>query len=153
MTKRFWMVEFAVTYLGMKYGEFGLAKGKMATDFRDFPGRRWLIVGLRVVHLTGMVGAGAALIYGLPMAAQLPYALALLISGVAMMAIDLWTSPGYLAEMAGVAMLTKIVLLIWFAVAPPQQMMLFWGILVLSAVIAHAPAWMRHRRIFGTPQS
>lgn len=146
------MLEFAVIYLGMRHGELGLAKGKMAADFRDFPGRRWLIVGLRVVHLIGMVGAGAALIYELPLAAQLPYALALLISGVTMMAIDLWTSPGYLAEMAGAAMLAKIVLLIWFVVAPPQQMMLFWGILVLSAVIAHAPGWMRHRRIFGTPQ-
>ena len=105
-----------------------------------------MIVALRVVHLIGMIGAGAALIYGLPLAAQLPYVLTLLISGVAMMAIDLWTTPGYLGEMAGTAMLVKIALLVWFAVSPPQQLMLFWCILVLSAVIAHAPAWLRHRR-------
>ena len=120
-------------------------------EYRDFPGRRWLLVGLRVVHLIGMVGAGAALIYGFPLATQLPYVLALLISGVAMMAIDLWTTPGYLAEMAGTAMLVKIALLVWFFVAPPQQLSLFWGVLVLSAVIAHAPAWMRHRRLFTAP--
>jgi hypothetical protein len=124
----------------------------MPADFRDFPGRRWLIVGLRALHLIGMVGAGAALLYGLPLAAQLPYVLALLISGAAMMAIDLWTSPGYLREVAGGAMLVKLVLLVWFVFAPPQQLLLFWGILVFSAVIAHAPAWMRHRRIFCAPR-
>jgi hypothetical protein len=70
-----------------------------------------------------------------------------------MMAIDLWTSPDYLTEMAGGAMLVKLVLLAWFALAPPQQLILFWSILVLSAVIAHAPAWMRHRRIFGAPRA
>ena len=123
-----------------------MAKGQSVAGFRDFPGRRWLIVGLRVAHLIGMVGAGAALVYGLPLAAQLPYVLVLLISGVAMMAIDLWTTPGYLGEMAGTAMLVKIALLVWFAVSPPQPLMLFWCILVLSAVIAHAPAWLRHRR-------
>jgi hypothetical protein len=55
--------------------------------------------------------------------------------------------------MAGGAMLVKLVLLAWFALAPPQQLILFWSILVLSAVIAHAPAWMRHRRIFGAPRA
>jgi len=130
-----------------------LARGNAAVNFRDFPGRRWLIVGLRVVHLIGMVGAGAALIHGLPLAAQLPWVLALMISGVAMLAIDLWTTPGYLSEMAGGAMLVKIALLFWFVIAPPQQMMLFWAILVLSAVIAHAPAWMRHRRLFSPPRA
>lgn len=130
-----------------------MARGKPAANFRDFPGRRWLIVGLRVAHLIGMVGAGAALIHGLPLAGQLPWVLALLSSGVAMMAIDLWTTPGYLGEVAGGAMLAKLLLLAWFILDPPQQMLLFWSILVLSAVIAHAPAWMRHRRIFRARES
>ena len=130
-----------------------MARAKPAAAFRDFPGRRWLVVVLRVAHLIGMVGAGAALLHGLPLAAQLPYVLLLLASGVAMMAIDLWTSPAYLTEMAGGAMLVKLVLLAWFALAPPQQLMLFWSILVLSAVIAHAPAWMRHRRFLGAPRA
>ena len=130
-----------------------MVKGNGTAKFRDFPGRRWFIVALRMVHLIGMVGAGAALIAGLPLATQTPYVLALLVSGVAMMAVDLWTSPGYLTEVAGGAMLAKLALLAWFAVAPPQQLMLFWGILVLSAFIAHAPAWLRHRRLAGPQQS
>jgi hypothetical protein len=132
-----------------KLGERVLARRQAVDDFRDFPGRRWLIVGLRALHLVGMVGVGAALIYDQPLAAKLPSVLALAISGVAMMAIDLWTSPGHLTEMAGGAMLVKLLLLACLILVPPQQLMLFWIILVLSAVIAHAPARMRHRRIFG----
>ncbi len=121
-----------------------------ATDaFRDFPGRRWLIVGLRAAHLVGLVGTGASLLAGLPLAAQAPFMWTLIGSGVAMIAIDLWAAPGYLCEVAGGAMLVKLALLAWLALDPVRHLALFWIIIVFSAIIAHAPARLRHRRLFG----
>ena len=122
---------------------------RAAGAFRDFQGRRWLIVGLRAAHLVGLVGTGASLLAGLPLAAQAPFVWTLIGSGVAMIAIDLWAAPGYLCEVAGGAMLVKLALLAWLALAPARQLALFWIILVFSAIIAHAPAGLRPRRLFG----
>lgn len=126
-----------------------MAKTKRSAEFRDFPGRRWLIVALRAAHLVGLVGVGAILIAGQPLVAHSPFVLTLLASGCAMLLIDLWAAPSYLGEVSGVATLFKLVLLAGFALDPAARMPLFWGILVFSAFIAHAPAWVRHRRLFG----
>ena len=146
------MVEFAANYFDKNIGERRLAKGKATADFRDFPGRRWLIVALRAVHLVGLVGTGAVLLGSVPLAASMPFVMTLMLSGIAMLAIDLWAAPGYLAEVAGGAILLKLVLLGWLALDPPRQLPLFWAILVFSAVVAHAPAWVRHRRFIGAPK-
>lgn len=124
-----------------------MGKNKAADGFRDFSGRRWLIVALRAAHLVGLVGTGASLLSGLPLSAQPPFLLTLIASGVATMALDLRAAPGYLLEAAGSAMLIKLGLLLWMAVDPARQLPLFWFILVFSAIIAHAPARLRHWRI------
>ena len=126
-----------------------MARTGSSAGFRDFPGRRWLIVALRAAHLVGLVGIGATLLSGQPLAAHQHFVLTLLSSGFAMLLVDLWASPRYLGEVSGVATLCKLALLAWFALDPARRMPLFWGILVFSAFIAHAPAWVRHRRLFG----
>lgn len=120
----------------------------MAKEYRDFPGRRWLIVALRALHLVGLVGVGAALLAAQPLSAT-PFLLALVGSGIAMLLLDLWAAPAYLAEVAGGAVLVKLALLAWFALDPGHRLPLFWVILLLSATIAHAPARVRHRRLAG----
>ena len=117
-----------------------------SAKFRDFPGRRWLIVVLRAVHLVGLVGTGAALLGTAPLDAQMPFVMALMLSGMAMLAVDILAAPAYLAEVAGGAILLKLALLAWLVLDPPRQLPLFWTVLVFSAVVAHAPAWVRHRR-------
>jgi hypothetical protein len=137
-----------------KFGEI-VVRGKTEAGkagFRDFPGRRWLIVVLRAIHLVGLVGTGAVLLGGSPLAVHMPFVITLMLSGIAMLAIDLRVSPGYLAEITGGAMLLKLALLVWLVLDPPRQLPLFWLILVFSAVIAHAPAWLRHRRFLTAQQ-
>lgn len=126
-----------------------MTKGKASAKFRDFPGRRWLIVALRTVHLVGLVGTGAALLGSVPLSMSMPFVMTLMLSGIAMLAIDLWAAPGYLAEVAGGAIFVKLALLVWLALDPPRQLVLFWAILVLSSAVAHAPAWVRHRQFIG----
>ncbi len=129
-----------------------MGKAKSSADFRDFFGRRWLVVLLRAAHLVGLVGTGAILIAGLPFAVQTPFVTLLVASGLAMMAIDLWVAPARFAEVAGLAILLKLALLLCLAYATAARMPIFWGILIFSAIIAHAPASVRHRRIFGVRQ-
>ena len=123
-----------------------------SSNFRDFPGRRWLIVVLRAAHLVGLVGTGAALLGSATLGAQMPFVLTLMFSGMSMIAIDLWAAPGYLAEVSGIAIVVKLALLAWLVLDPPRQLPLFWTVIVFSAVVAHAPAWVRHRRVIGTRQ-
>lgn len=120
----------------------------MAQEYRNFPGRRWLILALRTVHLIGMVGVGSALLSGQVLSGTF-FMLALVGTGIAMTLLDLWATPDYLAEVAGAAVVIKLALLVWFVLDVGNRLPLFWLILVLSAAVAHAPGWLRHRRIAG----
>lgn len=114
--------------------------------YRDFPGRRWLVVALRAGHIAGVVGVGSGLLAGgLPAAEQ--FVLLLVLSGIGMAALDAWSNPNWLMEYAGLSLLAKFVLLGWFLVDAAARPALFWVILVFSVVFAHAPARFRHCRI------
>ena len=112
---------------------------------RDFPGRRALNLTLRTAHLAGVVLLGAALLG----AASLPAGIWLtLASGLGMFAGDLWANPGHVREAAGGGVLLKLLLVAAMAVRPEWALTLFWFILIVSALLAHAPGTLRHRRLF-----
>ncbi len=112
---------------------------------RDFPGRRWLIVVLRAVHLVGVVLLGAALLGQGDTGWAAGVTLA---SGLGMLICDLWANSSLLAETAGFGMLLKLALVGLMVVFPPLALPLFWAILVASGLLSHAPASFRHRRLF-----
>jgi hypothetical protein len=120
----------------------------VASEYRDFPGRRSLVVVLRAVHLVGLVGVGAAVLGGQPLHGT-SFLVAMVGSGIGMMLADLWMAPGYLIEVAGLTVLVKLALLVWLILDPAHRLPLFWLILVLSATIAHAPGKVRHYRFVG----
>lgn len=115
------------------------------SGYRDFPGRRWLVVVLRAAHLAGVVGVGAELLAGAGAAAG--FVLLMVVSGVAMAALDAWSNPVWLRELAGLSLLVKFALLGWFVADEARRPLLFWLILVFSVIFAHAPASFRHRRL------
>lgn len=117
----------------------------MTCGYRDFPGRRWLVVFLRAAHLAGVVGVGAGLLAGSASAG--PFAGLLVISGLLMAALDAWSNPVWLRELAGLSLLVKLVLLLWFAADEAARPALFWIILVFSTLFSHAPASFRHRQL------
>jgi hypothetical protein len=115
----------------------------------DFRGRRWLTVVLRTMHLVVVIWLGACLM-GEPFAASARVAhLWVFATGTAMFAVDLWHHPGHLRERAGVAMLIKLALIAAMAIAPDYALALFWGVVVWSSVVSHAPASFRHARVIG----
>ena len=117
--------------------------------YRDFPGRRWLVSLLRMLHLAGMVGVGAELLVAAPVAGYDAFVILLVGSGAAMLALDFWSNPQYPTQFAGVAIIVKLGLLAWYVADSGQRMWLFWVVLAWSTLAAHAPARLRHRRALG----
>jgi hypothetical protein len=112
---------------------------------RDLPGRRWLSIVLRALHLAGVVLCAVGILgIGTPS----PGAVALMLAtGIALYALDLWQHPRLWREVAGLFVLCKLVLVAAMALVPAAAVALFWLLLLSSAVVSHAPHGFRHRRI------
>ena len=118
---------------------------KQRDNVRDFPGRRWLNLSLRTVHLSGIILLGAGLLGAGNVTAG---AWLTLISGLAMFAGDVWANPAHLREVAGFGVLAKLLLVAVMVAHPSLALAIFWAVLVLSTLLSHAPGALRHRRLF-----
>ncbi len=118
---------------------------KQRDNVRDFPGRRWLNLSLRTVHLSGIILLGAGLLGAGNVTAG---AWLTLISGLAMFAGDAWANPAHLREVAGFGVLAKLGLVALMVAHPASALPVFWAILVISTLLSHAPGAIRHRRLF-----
>lgn len=114
-------------------------------NIRDFPGKRWLNVGLRTLHVCGIILLGASLTTTVP---PLLAVLLTVISGGLMFAIDLWANPGHIRETAGFGVVVKLLLVGGMALQPAWAAPLFWLTVVLSTLLSHAPGGFRHRQLF-----
>jgi hypothetical protein len=115
---------------------------------RDFSGKRLVISLLRAAHLVGVAGVGAGVLASWPFPQWQAYAFTLLVSGLGILLLDWWSNPRHLAQVNGLFVLAKLALMGWFVSQPGQLEWVFWLILVCSALVAHAPASLRHRDLF-----
>lgn len=99
---------------------------------------------MRGAHQVAVVILGAALL-GAPLALHGPV-LAVLASGLALLALDLATKPGLLLERAGAAIAVKLMLVAWMAADATHRTALLWLVIAWSTIFAHAPASFRHAR-------
>lgn len=118
---------------------------RLRANIRNIPGKRWLNVGLRTIHLIGLILLGHAL---LGQSSPHDAALIVLFSGFGMFLLDTWSKPTQLLEPCGFGVIVKLALVAMIAVHPDWAATGFWVILILSTVLAHAPARIRHRRLF-----
>lgn len=109
------------------------------------PLRRWLNVFLRSFHLVGVIVLGAALL-GAPVSGGTAAA-AVALSGLLMFALDLWSYPGQLREVAGTVVLAKLALAGWMALDENARPVVFWLVVLGSSISSHAPAQFRHRKL------
>jgi len=104
--------------------------------------RRWLGIALRSAHLVGVTLLGATLL-----GAPVPFGAALtLASGLGLLASELIDGRIALTELAGAVVLLKLALVAAMWAWPAAGVPLFWGLLVVSAVVSHAPKGLRHWR-------
>lgn len=122
---------------------------------RSFIGLRWLNIALRSVHLVGMAGMAGAYLYQVASVALLPFWEISLYSGAAMVGLAIWGDGRWLLQLRGVVILAKLLLLI---ALPWLESQIShgggWGfvvIILLSSVIAHAPARVRYRFVVHLP--
>ncbi len=110
---------------------------------RSFAGQRWLNIALRSLHLVGVAGIGAGFFFAVDESLWLPFWQLTLFTGVALMALYVWTTALWLVQLKGLVILLKLVLL-WLAMDMiAWRAELFTLVVLLSAVIAHAPGAVR----------
>ena len=106
--------------------------------------RRWLGIVLRSAHLAGVVWLGAALL-GAPVGPG--GAWLTLASGAGLFASELIDRRVAVGELAGAVVIGKLLAVAAMLVWPAAALALFWALLLVSAVSAHAPKPLRHWRV------
>lgn len=105
--------------------------------------RRWLGIVLRSAHIAAITLLGANLLGAGGLAER--GALLTLLTGAALFASELVDRRVRVDELAGAVVLGKLALLGWAVfLAPGQRETVFWLLLFVSAVVAHAPKPLRH---------
>jgi hypothetical protein len=114
---------------------------------RDFPGRRWLAVILRGLHLVTVILLGAAVFGQTAHYDAHDSGVAVLISGILVWLLDIWSKPEHLRQWAGLSMFIKLGAIAAMVLWPPFYVPLFWLVVIWSAVFSHAPASFRNAEI------
>jgi len=118
---------------------------------RGFSGQRWLNVLLRSLHLVGIVGISGGFLFDQKPDAWGLYWHLTLASGIALMALYLGGSVCWLFELKGLIIVVKTLLLGIALLVPSMRAELFLFVVILSGLIAHAPAAFRGYRWMPLP--
>jgi len=118
---------------------------------RQFRGQRWVNIALRCLHLIGVAGIGGGFLFQLEPASWAVYWQLTLATGVSLSLIYFWSSATWLLELKGMTIVLKTILLGLAAAIPELRAELFIGIVVISGLIAHAPARVRAHRLVRLP--
>ena len=112
---------------------------------RFFPGQRWLNIILRSLHLLGVAGMGAAFLGApAPHRGWNVYLFLTLATGICMTLLDAWSDRRWLAQLSGQTVLLKLLLLGLIPLCPAAREERFNAVILISAVVSHAPARVRH---------
>lgn len=119
---------------------------------RRFPGKRWLNVILRSLHLCSASAYAGGFLFDIPYE-QLRFAyIVTAFSGLAMMLIDLLSNGVWLIQNRGWMIVLKVILLGQLALFDPHQKWAILGVIFFSGIISHGTASFRyysviHRRM------
>jgi hypothetical protein len=117
--------------------------------------KRWLKTGLRTLHLLSVAGVGGGILFALERSLWIDYWWLALVSGGLMMLMDLIANPLWPVQIRGVAILLKLGLLALLGSNPDWDRFLLAVVIIISAVISHAPGRVRyyslyHRRVISS---
>jgi len=110
--------------------------------------KRWLKIGLRTLHLLSLAGVGGGVIFGLEANLWLGYWWLSLISGSLLMLVDIVSNPIWLVQIRGLVIMAKLVLLALLGCYPDWDRLLLVVVIVMSAVISHAPGALRYYSVY-----
>lgn len=112
---------------------------------RPLPGKRWISIILRSLHLVGIAGLAGAYLFDQPESAWYPYLVLGVGSGVLLMLKELWVDSIWLYQLRGQLVLFKIFLLglgVYWLESPEAWIYIL--VILISGVISHAPGKVRY---------
>jgi len=112
---------------------------------RRVPGHRWLGVALRTVHLLTFGVLVGSHVFAVEPSRLLPFLLATVASGFALMSLDLASACSWLFTGEGVSVLLKLLLLAIVPVLWEQRVVILMMIAGTAGVTSHMPPRFRHR--------
>jgi hypothetical protein len=117
--------------------------------------KRWSKISLRTLHLLAVAGVGGGILFALDKDLWINYWWLALVSGVLMMLMDITSNPVWIVQVRGVVILFKLILLALLGRYPGWDSFLLAVIIIISAVISHAPGKLRyyslyHRRVISS---
>ena len=110
--------------------------------------KRWTKISLRTLHILSVAGVGGGILFGLEQSLWIGYWWLALTSGVLMIAIDVIPNPVWVVQVRGLVILLKLVLLAFLGSGSSLDSVLLIIIIVMSAVISHAPGKLRYYSIY-----
>lgn len=106
--------------------------------------RRWSKITLRTLHIIAVAGVGGGILFGLHQGQWFHYWWLSVISGALLVLIDALANPVWLIQVRGLSVYIKLVLLVCLWRFPAWDIVLLLTIIILSAVISHAPSKLRY---------
>jgi hypothetical protein len=110
---------------------------------RCFIGEHWVNILLRTLHLIGVAGVGAAFLFSVSETQWRPYMLLTIISGCAMIFVEVWSNGIWLIQLRGLSTLLKLLILSMTFVVGLQAYILI-SVIVTAGLISHAPGKVRY---------
>ena len=110
--------------------------------------KRWIKISLRTLHLISVAGVGGGILFGLEQSLWVGYWWLALVSGALIIAIDVIPNPVWVVQVRGLVILLKLILLAFLGSEPSIDRLLLIIIIVMSAVISHAPGNLRYYSIY-----
>ncbi len=117
--------------------------------------KRWSKISLRTLHLLAVAGVGGGVLFALEKDLWINYWWLALVSGILMMLMDIVANPVWIVQVRGVVILLKLIPLALLGSYPGWDSFLLAVIIIISAVISHAPGKLRyyslyHRRVISS---
>lgn len=114
---------------------------------RDFQGKRWVKICLRAIHVVFVAGLFGAVVFASQK--QGPWLLGTILSGVAILLLDLHGSAAFLLQVRGLIVLVKISAVLALPFLGASAPWLLGGLVVVSVVSSHAPSRFRYFMLLG----
>ena len=110
--------------------------------------KRWTKISLRTLHLLAVAGVGGGVLFGIEKDLWLNYWWLALASGALMMLMDMISNPVWIVQVRGLAIVLKLILLVFLGSAPAWDSTLLAVIIIISAVVSHAPGKLRYYSVY-----
>ena len=115
---------------------------------RGFPGKRWVRIGLRSIHIYTICGVVGGAFFDISPNLIHHFYLGALITGLLLIITDLYSNGIWLLQNRGYLILAKISILPTLPHLPRWENWGLFLIVIVSGIIAHAPGSFRYYSVF-----